>query len=283
MAGNHSQPAARDEVLFGAWRQGLDEQARAELIERYLPLARKLAARYSRSKEPFDDLVQVACVGLIKAVERYDPGQGTPFTAFAVPTILGELKRHFRDTCWTLRVDRRAQERARAVIAAQQALSAGGRAPTAIEIAQHTGFELDEVLEGLQTALAYSAVSLDGPTTAATDGEGTGSVNLGDTVGGTDERLELADDRAALGAAARHLPKLERQVLFLRYGEDLSQREIAERVGISQMHVSRLLRRALHRLREELSDELLGGGTPQVAPGVARAAAAVAGNSPTAA
>lgn len=251
MAGNHKQPAAPDDVLFAAWRRESDEGARATLIERYLPLARKLASRYMRSSEPFEDLVQVASVGLIKAVERYDPLHGAAFTAFAVPTILGELKRHFRDTCWTVQVDRRAQEHARAVMAAQRELTAAGRAPTAMDIAEHTGFALDEVLEGLQAALAYGALSLDSPSSVP-DSNGGASTSVADTVGAADQRLEQAADRAALGAAARQLPELERRILYLRYGEDLAQREIAARVGISQMHVSRLLRRSLGRLRDQM-------------------------------
>ncbi len=254
MVGNHHPSAVADPQLIVSWRRDRDENARTELIERYLPLARKLAARYARSSEPFDDLVQVACVGLLKAVERFDPGHGTAFTSFAVPTILGELKRHFRDTCWTVQVDRRAQERARAVTAAQQTLAAIGRSPTVPDIAEHLGIEVDDVLEGLQAALAYNAVSLDGPTAGLGPG-GPPSLSLADTVGAADEQLELAHERAALGAAARHLPRLEREILYLRYGEDLSQREIAERVGVSQMHVSRLLRRSLGQLREQLEDD----------------------------
>ena len=236
--------------LFHAWHEHRDETARAELIRRHLPLARKLASRYSRSSEPFDDLVQVASVGLIKAVERFDPGLGTAFASFAVPTIVGELKRYFRDTSWAIRVDRRGQERAQAVLAAQEAMTTAGRSPTVLDLAQFLECDTEEVLEGLQAALAYSAVSLDAPAGSASDD---GNSSLADTVGADDEGLNLVDERAALSSAVRHLPKIERRILYLRYGEDLSQKEIARRVGISQMHVSRLLRRSLGRLREQLT------------------------------
>jgi RNA polymerase sigma-B factor len=237
--------------LFRAWHEHRDEAARAELIRRHLPLARKLASRYNRSSEPFEDLVQVASVGLIKAVERFDPNLGTAFTSFAVPTIVGELKRHFRDTCWTIQVDRRGQERARAVLAAQEAMGAAGRSPTVQDLAQFLECDTEDVLEGLQAALAYRAVSLDAPGGVSDGSEPTST--LADTVGADDEGLHLVDERATLSAAVRHLPKIERSILYLRYGEDLSQKEIARRVGISQMHVSRLLRRSLGRLRDQLS------------------------------
>lgn len=238
--------------LFEAWQHDGDRQARQELIERFLPLARKLASRYARSNEPYDDLVQVASVGLIKAIERFDPQYGAAFTTFAVPTILGELKRHFRDTGWTVQVDRRAQERARSVLGAQRAIMAVGRAPTVMDIAQFLECDTEEVLEGLQAALAYSPVSLDAP--VETGGEEDWS--LASTVGADDESFERVDERATLDEAVQHLPKLEREVLYLRFGEDLSQREIAARLDVSQMHVSRLLRRALDRLREQLGPEI---------------------------
>jgi RNA polymerase sigma-B factor len=241
---------ATPDQLFRRWRERRDPHAREELIERFLPLARKLANRYARSGEPFDDLVQVASVGLIKAVERFDPDQGNAFASFAVPTIVGELKRHFRDTTWTVQVDRRSQERARAVLTAQRMITAIGRSPTVAELADQLGWDPEEVLDGLQASLAYNAVSLDAPAPGADPEDGEN--RLFDTVGEHDERFERAEHRATLGAAVRHLPKLERRILYLRFGEDLSQREIASRVGISQMHVSRLLRRALAGLREQL-------------------------------
>jgi RNA polymerase sigma-B factor len=233
--------------LFERWRHSKDRQARDELIQRFLPLARKLARRYVQSSEPYEDLVQVASLGLVKAVERFDPDRGFAFSSFAVPTIVGELKRYFRDTAWALHVDRGAQERARKITDAQQKLSSrSGRMPTVDELAQYLEMSQEEVLDGLQTAEAYGAVSLDAPVSSEDDEE---SSRL-DSIGADDQRLELVDDHATIFAAARHLPTREREILYLRFGEDLTQSEIAERVGVSQMQVSRLLRRSLHRLRE---------------------------------
>jgi RNA polymerase sigma-B factor len=232
--------------LFARWHRYGDRRARDELIERFLPLARKLARRYISSSEPYDDLVQVASLGLVKAVERFDPSKGFAFTSFAVPTIVGELKRYFRDSGWALHVDRGAQERARKITDAQQKISAvSGRAPTVSELAQYLELSEEQVLDGLQTAGAYDAISLDAPI-----GDDDGAASRIDTIGDEDDRLDLVDDQATIFAAARHLPRRERQILFLRFGEDLTQTEIAERVGVSQMQVSRLLRRSLHQLRE---------------------------------
>jgi RNA polymerase sigma-B factor len=240
-------------LLFQRWRRHKDRQARDELIERFLPLARKLARRYVQSTEPYEDLVQVASLGLVKAVERFDPDRGFAFSSFAVPTIVGELKRYFRDTAWALHVDRGAQERARKITDAQQKLSSrSGRMPTVDELAQYLEISQEEVLDGLQTAEAYGAVSLDAPLSNEDDEE---SSRL-DAIGGADERLELVDDHATIFAAARHLPTREREILYLRFGEDLTQSEIAERVGVSQMQVSRLLRRSLHRLRDLTGDRV---------------------------
>jgi RNA polymerase sigma-B factor len=233
--------------LFARWRRYRDRRARDELIERFLPLARKLARRYVQSSEPYEDLVQVASLGLVKAVERFDADRGFAFSSFAVPTIVGELKRYFRDTAWALHVDRGAQERARKIADAQQKLSSRtGRMPTVDELAQYLEISQEEVLDGLQTAEAYGAVSLDAPL-AGEDDEETSRL---DAIGEDDERLELVDQHATIFAAARHLPCREREILYLRFGEDLTQSEIAERIGVSQMQVSRLLRRSLQRLRE---------------------------------
>jgi RNA polymerase sigma-B factor len=207
-----------------------DTRDRTELIERYLPLARKLARRYLGHGELYDDLVQVASVGLINAVDRFDPDRGYAFTSFAVPTIVGELRHHFRDAAWAVRVERGAAERARAVTIAAAELSA--RRPTVEQLAQYLEWPLEDVIDGLQAAEARSAVALD------------------EDDGRVDQRIELADERLTIAAACRQLPKLERQVLYLRFAEDLSQSEIANRVGVSQMHVSRLLRGSLSRLRE---------------------------------
>jgi RNA polymerase sigma-B factor len=240
-------PTDSSSELFVRWRRYRDRRARDELIERFLPLARKLARRYVQSSEPYDDLVQVASLGLVKAVERFDPGRGFAFSSFAVPTIVGELKRYFRDTAWALHVDRGAQERARKISDAQQKLSSRtGKMPTVDELAQYLELSQEEVLDGLQTAEAYGAVSLDAPLASEEDEE----TSRLDAIGEEDERLRLVDQHATIFAAARHLPSREREILYLRFGEDLTQSEIADRVGVSQMQVSRLLRRSLHRLRE---------------------------------
>ena len=249
LAPNRGSPGATPSSaeLFARWRNKHDRQARDELIERFLPLARKLARRYAQSSEPNDDLVQVASLGLVKAVERFDPDRGFAFSSFAVPTIVGELKRYFRDTAWALHVDRSAQERARKILDAQRNLSAGtGRTPTIPELAEYVEMTQEEVLDGLQAAEAYGAVSLDAPLPAEDEGDGTRL----DSLGGDDDRLLRVHDQATIFAAARNLPAREREILYLRFGEDLTQSEIAERVGVSQMQVSRLLRRALQRLTE---------------------------------
>ena len=233
--------------LFLRWRRDGDQVARDRLIEHHLPLARRLARRYASSGEPLEDLTQIASLGLVKAVERFDPGRGFAFTSFAVPTIVGELKRYFRDATWALHVDRSAQERARRVIDAQaQLTTAAGRPPTIPEIAQYLETDDEYVLDGLQTATAYDAVSLDAPLTR--DGED--ELSRLEMLGGHDERLSAVDDHSLLYTATRHLPVREREILYLRFGEDLTQTEIAERIGVSQMQVSRLLRRSLARLRE---------------------------------
>lgn len=239
--------AAESAELFERWRAGGDRRARDQLIERFLPLARKLARRYAQSSEPYEDLVQVASLGLVKAVERFDPSRGFAFSSFAVPTIVGELKRYFRDTSWAVHVDRSAQERARKITDAQHKLSARtGRVPSVPELAEYLELSQEDVLDGLQAAEAYGAVSLDAPLTGDDDED---SSRL-DALGAEDARLLLVDDQASIFAAARHLPAREREILYLRFGEDLTQSEIADRVGVSQMQVSRLLRRSLQRVRD---------------------------------
>ena len=232
--------------LFVRWTKHKDVPARDTLIERFLPLARKLARRYAGSNEPYEDLVQVASLGLVKAVERFDPGRGFAFTSFAVPTIVGELKRYFRDAGWALHVDRSAQERARKISEARREVSSRhGRSPTVSELAEYMECSEEEVLDGLQAAEAYDTVSLDAPGRGENE-----SVRRLDTLGGEDDRLGLIDDQATVFAAAQRLPERERRILYLRFGEDLTQAEIADRVGVSQMQVSRLLRKSVKRLQQ---------------------------------
>jgi RNA polymerase sigma-B factor len=232
--------------VVGAERRRL-ERRRAALIAEYMPLARSLARRYERSSEPLDDLVQVAAMGLVKAVDRFDPERGVAFASFAVPTILGELRRYFRDCCWDVHVPRGMQESVLAVEAAQRRLTLGqSRAPSVNELAEYLELDVERVLDALQAAQAYGVISLDAPRSSPT-GEDAGT--YGESLGDVDERYELVDGAATIASALRHIPERERVVLALRFGEDLTQSEIAERIGVSQMHVSRLLRRAVEQLR----------------------------------
>jgi RNA polymerase sigma-B factor len=241
--------------LFRRWHDLHDRRARDELVQRFLPLARKLARRYNGAREPFDDLVQVASLGLVKAVDRYDRTRGTAFSSFAVPTVLGELKRYFRDLGWAVHVPRGAQELAVRVEDAQNRLSArAGHAPTVHELAQYLELDVADVLDALETARAHHAASLDAP---HDDGESEGATVV-DSFGHEDPDLILADERVTVGAAARHLSRRERDVLQLRFVEDLTQTQIAERIGVSQMQVSRILRRAIIRLGELTADGAAG-------------------------
>lgn len=237
----------RNEVLFARWQEGRDRQARDELVQRFLPLARKLARRYSGAREPFDDLLQVASLGLVKAIDRFDLSRGTAFSSFAVPTILGELKRYFRDLGWAVHVPRGAQERAVKVEEAQQLLSArANRAPTVSEIAEYLEFSIEDVLDALETSRAHHAASLDAP---YDDGEGE-SGTMVESFGTMDPSLQSADERVTIGTAAQQLPTRERQVLGLRFAHDMTQTQIADEIGVSQMQVSRILRRAVSHLTE---------------------------------
>jgi RNA polymerase sigma-B factor len=225
-----------------------DLDAREELVERLLPLARDLALRYAYTDESFDDLLQVASLGLIKAIDRFEPERGTKFTSYAAPTILGELKRHFRDKGWALHVPRDLQERTLAVSRETDALSKKlGRSPKLREVAEGLGLTVEEVLEAQEASASYEAASLDAPT--ARDAEE--AAPLVDMMGDEDAGYELAESRDAIASTWKALPDVERQVLELRFTYDLTQREIGERIGYSQMHVSRLLRRALAKLDTE--------------------------------
>ena len=235
-----------DGLLMNRYHEQGELAAREELVERFLPLARQLARRYQRGNEPLDDLVQVASIGLVKAVDRYDPQRGTAFSSYAVPTILGELKRYFRDSGWAVHVPRGMQERVMNVNQSIGKLSKElGRSPTAQEIAADVGEDPEAVLEAMEAAIAYDAVSLDTPRSSEEDDGDT----YADTVGAVDERYELVEYTTAIAPTVRALPERDRLVLKLRFEDDLTQLEIAERIGVSQMHVSRLIRRALKRLR----------------------------------
>jgi RNA polymerase sigma-B factor len=239
------------------WRRRVhDPGARDELIRRHLPLARRLAARYRNRHEPLEDLVQVASLALVKAVERFEPERGRPFVAFAAPTILGELKRHFRDSSWALHVNRGALELALRVQAAAEELSRDtGRSPSVTDLAIHLGIDSERVLEGLEAATARYADSLDVPARAGEDDDARAATML-DRLGAEDEGYEHVEIESSLAPALARLPREERQALVLRLEKELKQSEIAARLGCSQMHVSRLLRRAGERLRAELDPEL---------------------------
>jgi RNA polymerase sigma-B factor len=248
------------------WREYRDRRARDALIERFRPLARRLARRYVTSAEPFEDLVQVAAVGLVAAVDRFDPHRGIPFTGFAIPTILGELKRYFRDTGWSAHVPRGAQEAALRVEEASRQLTVRtGRAPNVGELAQYLELDTEQVLAGLEAGSAHFAVSLDAPV-ATPDTEDREPLHA--HVGEVEDGYALVEMTASLAAALPRLPYLERRALTLRLGDNLKQTEIAEELGCSQMQVSRLLRRAATRLRE-----LTDPDTTQRADGCASVAA----------
>jgi RNA polymerase sigma-B factor len=237
-------------VLCLRWTQDHDEAARTALVKRFLPLARSLARRYARPSVAIEDLEQVACIGLLKSIDRFEPSRGLAFTTFAVPTILGELKHYSRATAWAVHVPRGAQERAGKVEAGVRLLSsATGRAPTVGELAQHLGFSSEQVLDGLEIAQAHAALPIDAP--RASDGYSGGSYM--DLLGNSDPRLAQAET-VTLTSAVERLPERERRILHLRFTEDLTQAEIATRVGISQMHVSRLLRTSVQRLSQELAE-----------------------------
>jgi RNA polymerase sigma-B factor len=237
--------ADEERRLFRAYLERGDLGARERLVERFLPLARQLARRYGSAGEPLDDLVQVASLGLVKAIDRYELDRGTAFSSFAVPTILGEIKRHFRDTGWTLRVPRAIQERRMQVNRAIPALTGRlGRSPTTAEIGEHIGATSEEVVEAIEAAVAYEPVSLD---TTPGDDEDTWA----QSIGAHDPAFDLVEYEATLAPALRALPPRERLIVHMRFVQDMTQSQIADKVGISQMHVSRLIRKALEAMREE--------------------------------
>jgi len=235
-----------DYALLTRYRRQGDDVAREELVERFLPLARQLARRYARPNEPIDDLFQVASMGLLKAIDRFDPARGNAFSTFAVPTIVGELKRYFRDTGWAVHVPRPIQERIGQVNRAVSELSRElGRSPAPHELASRLDCSAEEVLEALEAAKAFDAVSLDMPRGGAED-EGSA---YAETVGEHDERFEMVEYNAVIEPTMAALPERDRLILRLRFERDLTQSEIADRLGISQMHVSRIIRQAVSRLR----------------------------------
>ena len=225
------------------------ENLRAALIRLHLPLVEHLVRRFLDRGEPHDDLVQVGTIGLINAIDRFDPDRGVEFSTYATPTIVGEIKRHFRDRGWAVRVPRRLQELRGAMTKANETLSHDlGRAPTVTELAAKLEVSEDEVLEGLESSMAYAAVSLDA---GFEDPE---VASVADTLGIDDEALARVEDRATLRPLLESLPPRERRIVMLRFFSNLTQSQIADEIGISQMHVSRLLARSLVKLRQGMTE-----------------------------
>jgi RNA polymerase sigma-B factor len=247
----------KDEVrrLFAAYRDAGNEDERAavreKLVDQYIGLVEFLARRFRNRGEPLEDLVQVGTIGLLKAIDRFELEREVEFSTYATPTIVGELKRHFRDKGWAVRVPRRLQELhlelTKIISNLGQEL---GRSPTVPEIAESAGISEETVLEGMEIAHAYSFTSLDAPI----DSEDSESSSFADQMGSEDEQLENLEYRASLAPEMAKLPERERKILYLRFYRGMTQSEIAERLGISQMHVSRLLNRTLMRLREALGE-----------------------------
>jgi RNA polymerase sigma-B factor len=238
--------------LFVRYHSDGDEDARDELVEMYLNLVKYLASRFRNRGEPIDDLIQVGTIGLIKAIDRFDVGRAVEFTTYATPTIVGELKRYFRDKGWAIKVPRRLQELSFKVNQAIDALTQRyQRSPTVPEVAEYLGVTPDEVLEALETSEAYNFVSLESDRSS----DGTESFSILEYIGKDDQLMAIVDDRTTLATALKFLTAQEQRVLYLRFFQGLTQTEIAKQMEISQMQVSRLLRRTLRVLRENLVPE----------------------------
>ncbi len=250
--------ASRDRrALFLAWQKHGDARARDQLVAEFTPLVRKLARRYGRSSEPMDDLVQVAMVGLLLAIDRFDVDLGHRFQSFAIPTILGEMRRYFRNSGWALHVPRRTQERALAVREAQRELTAeNGRPPTVEQLRVHLGYEYEQVIDGLQALDSYEVNSLDAPV-----GSGEDVTTYAEILGGEEGGFGVMESRTDLQRALAELSEQDRAMLGMRFFGEMTQSEIAQRTGSSQMQISRLLRRSLEQL------ELLIGGTLNASEG----------------
>jgi len=244
---------ADEKALLRRYAKDRSPVVREELAARFMPLARRLASRYAGGAEPFDDLVQVASVGLVKSIDRFDPERGTAFSTFAVPTILGELKRHFRDRGWSVHVPRDVQER---ILKVERALtelpSRLGRAPTIADIAESLEVTSEQVLEAMHASQGHHSVSLDASSSMA-DGEE--PAPLRERIGSEDIGFDTVEYGVAIGPVLADISDRDRKILHLRFAEDMTQSDIAERVGVSQMHVSRILRQTLERLREAVREQ----------------------------
>ena len=243
-----------DQDLLRRYHEQNDLEAREKLIEQYLPLVRSLARRYSYRGEQLEDLVQVGCIGLIKAIDRFDIERGVELTTYATPNIIGEIKRHFRDKGWSVRVPRGLQElNVRLSHLVEELTVQLERSPTIAELAKAAGVEEEEVLEALESGQAYATLSLSA---AGGGGSDDGSeLDPLESLGELEHEYEVSEDRAVLAPGLRALDDRERRILHLRFFEGLTQSQIAQQVGISQMHVSRLIRRALEKIRDEIAVE----------------------------
>jgi RNA polymerase sigma-B factor len=241
-----------DKVLLRRYHEEGDLQAREQLIEQYMSLVRSLARRYSYRGEQLEDLVQIGAIGLIKAIDRFDLDRGVELTTYATPNIIGEIKRHFRDKGWSVRVPRGLQElNVQLSRLVEQLTVQLGRSPTISELAKGAGTEEEEVLEALESGRAYSSLSLSSGG-GQEDGE---ELDPLESIGTEEHQYDISEDRAVLAPGFRVLDERERKILHLRFFEGLTQSQIAQQVGISQMHVSRLIRRSLEKIREEIVEE----------------------------
>jgi RNA polymerase sigma-B factor len=244
--------AADDKILLRRYHEDGDLAAREELIERYMSLVRSLARRYAYRGEQLDDLVQIGAIGLIKAIDRFDLERGVELTTYATPNIIGEIKRHFRDKGWSVRVPRGLQELNVQVTKLIEQLTVQlGRSPTIPELAKAAGVEEEQVLEALESGRAYSSVSLSTGGGSDEDGE----LDPLESLGTIEHEYEISEDRAVLAPGFKVLDERERKILHLRFFSGLTQSQIAAEIGISQMHVSRLIRRSLEKIREEIAQE----------------------------
>jgi RNA polymerase sigma-B factor len=249
-------PRIDDKILLRRYHEEGDLHAREQLIEQYMSLVRSLARRYSYRGEQLEDLVQIGAIGLIKAIDRFDLERGVELTTYATPNIIGEIKRHFRDKGWSVRVPRGLQELNVQLSRLMEQLTVQlSRSPTIPELAKASGSTEEEVLEALESGRAYSSLSL------STGGGGDGDEDLDplESIGSEEHQYEVSEDRAVLAPGFKALDERERKILQLRFFDGLTQSQIAQQVGISQMHVSRLIRRSLEKIREEIaSDEETG-------------------------
>jgi len=247
-------PRIDDKILLRRYHEQGDLQAREQLIEQYMSLVRSLARRYSYRGEQLDDLVQIGAIGLIKAIDRFDVDRGVELTTYATPNIIGEIKRHFRDKGWAVRVPRGLQELNVQLSRLMETLTVElGRSPTIPELAQAAGAQEEEVLEALESGRAYSSLSLS----QGSGGDGEDDLDPMESLGSEEHQYEVSEDRAVLAPGFKVLDDRERMILQLRFFDGLTQSQIAQQVGISQMHVSRLIRRALEKIRAEIAaDEL---------------------------